>query len=953
MSVRVLRQVCSIAVLFFCVGGANASDPTIDLNEPLRFERGLKVGKLANGLTYYIRQNARPEKQLELQLVVKVGSIVEDDDQQGLAHFVEHMGFNGSANFKKHELTSYLQSIGVQFGADLNARTGYDETVYKLLVPTGKQEHVDKGFLVLSDWAQGMTLDAEAIDAERGVILEEGRMRNSAAYRMQRSLSTNWFGIGESRYAKRSPIGQEDIIKYAPPEALRRFYKDWYRPDLMAVVVVGDIDPSAAEKLIETHFGGMAMPVKPRPRMYATMRPHRSTNARVATDLEATTNSLSIRYPLAERPLRRTLGDYRALQVHNLFNVMLNRRLQRLTQLAEPPFLRAQATYHPMGKGYQAYALEAMLARGGAAPAIAALTQESARARTFGFSQSELDSAKKSMLRSVELEYAERDKLHSATLVGAYVGSFLNDEVSPGLEDRYRFARELLPDISLAEVQRYAHVALPANAPRSLTFTGKDKPEGPAPGKGELLAALAAADSAPVTAREEKEFAASLLEAAPTGGAITAETQDTALGITRLSLSNGVKVILKKTDFRNEQVVMRAVRLGGTSLYRPEDDINGRLSTAIVSSMGWGAHSPAALSHILAGKSLALSIGMSEHTEHVSGGAAPGDLETLLQAIYLRFTSVRRDEDLFKSFINKQLEATRDAMARPAAVMADAVRTTLYANHPRVPGMPSQDALRNITLDRSIALFKERFSSARDMTFIFVGNVDPVTFKPLLATYLGSLPTGEIPVGVKDLGIRPVTGVVKKEVRRGKHDQSVISLNFTGPATYSNAERIRFRALVEIVKMRLTALLRDKSLVYGLNLNGNLSHLPYGHYQVAATMPTSPGKVDQLLAVVFADIEQLKTRGPEASDLHKVQQTALQSMGRSLKENAAWAALLEGALLTGTDPAERLAEDSRIGALTVADIQAAARLYLNTGNYVQVVMNPEKWWQSGSGQPAQ
>ncbi|MES2759941.1 MAG: insulinase family protein [Pseudomonadota bacterium] len=950
MSFPILRNFCPIAVLLVFSGSANAA---VDLKEPIRFEQDLKVGKLANGLTYYIKRNARPEKQLELQLVVKAGSIVEDDDQQGLAHFVEHMAFNGSANFKKNELISYLQSIGVKFGADLNARTGYDETVYRLLVPTSKQEHVDKGFLVLSDWAQGLTLDADAIDAERGVILEEARLRNSAAFRMSRSLSTNWFfGIGESRYAKRVPIGLEEIIKHAPPEALRRFYKDWYRPDLMAVVVVGDIDPAAAQKMIETHFGRMLMPANPRPRTYIKMTPHRSTDAKIATDGEASSSSLNIRYPLAERPSRRTLGDYRALQVRNLFNVMLNRRLQQLTQLPEPPFLRAQTSYDAMGKGYQAYAVEATLGKGGATPAIAALTQESARAREFGFSQSELDTAKKSILRNVELQYAERDKVNSSALVGAYVASFINDEVSPGVEDQYRFTRELLPEISLADIQQHARSALPANAPRMLTFKGMDKPGAPAPSKRELLSALAAADGAPVTAREEKVFAGSLLEAPPKGGAITAETQDAAVGITRLTLSNGVKVILKKTDFRNEQVIMRAARFGGATLYQPEDDINGRLSSAIVSTMGWGTHSPAALQNILAGKSMGLTIGMGEYTDHVSGGAAPTDLETLLQAIYLRFTSVRRDEDLFKSFINKQLEVSRDAMARPDRVMADAIRTTLYNKHPRVPGMPSQEALKNITLDRSIALFKERFSSAKDMTFIFVGNFDPVTFKPLLATYLGSLPTDDIAVGFKDLGIRPVTGVVKKEVLRGKHDQSVISLNFTGPATYSNAERIRFRAMLDIATLRLTAVLREqKSLLYSFNLNGSLSHVPYGHYQVAATMPTAPDKVDRLLAALFAEIDALKTRGPDASELQKVQQTSLQSSQRALKDNGAWAAMLEGALLTGTDPADRLAQDSRIGELTVDDIKAAAQLYFNTGNYVQVVMNPEKWWQPAAGQP--
>jgi len=940
MSFVRLRHVCSIAVLFGCFSGANAA---VDLNEPIRFERDLKVGKLANGLTYYIKRNARPEKQLEMKLVLKAGSIVEDDDQRGLAHFVEHMGFSGSTNFKKHELISYLQSIGVRFGADLNAHTNFDETIYELSVPTDKQEYVDKGFLILSDWAQGMTLAPEAIDAERGVILQEARQRNSAGYRMSRSLSTNWFfGLGESRYSKRDPIGQEDIIRNAPPEALRRFYKDWYRPDLMAVIVVGDIDPAAAEKMIETHFGTMTMPANPRPRMSVTVLPQRSTSALIATDPEATSSSLNIRYPSSARPVRRTVADYRAHQVRNLFNFMLNGRLQELTQLPEPPFLRAQAGYDSIGKGYQAFKLEATLGKGGAAPAIAALTRESARAREFGFSQAELDAGKKNLLRSAEFQYAERDKISSTAFVGTYIAGFLNGEVLPGPEDEYRIIRELLPEISLADIQQYARAALPAKAPRTLTFKGKDKPDAPAPSKSALLAALDAADAAPVTAREEKVVAGSLLASPPQGGAIAAETQDATVGITRLTLSNGVKVILKKTDFRNEQVIMRAARFGGALLYKPEDDLNGRMSSTIVSTMGWGAYSPAALQQILAGKSLGLGVSMTDYTDHVTGGAAPADLETLLQAVYLRFTTVRRDEDLFKSFINKQLESTRDATARPERVMADAIRTTLFNNHPRVAGVPSQEALRNLTLDHSIALYKERFSSARDMTFIFVGNFDPATVKPLLATYLGGLPTDDIALGFKDLGIRPVTGVVKKEVRRGTHDQSVISLNFTGPATFSNAERMRFVALVEVAKLRLTALLREKSLVYSVGLSGSLSQVPYGHYQLTATLPTSPNKVDPLLAAVFAEIDTLKTKGPDPSDLNKVQQTTLQTLGRVLKDNNGWAVLLEASVLSGTDPAERLADGSRMSALTVDDIKAAAQQYFNTQNYVQVVMNPEK-----------
>lgn len=938
MTLRLVQYACAAAMLLVSISGAHAA---INLNDPIPVEPRVQTGKLANGLTYYIQKNARPEKRLELRLVVKAGSILEDDDQQGLAHFVEHMGFNGSKHFKKNDLIAYLQSVGVKFGPDLNASTSFDETIYILPIPTDKKENVALGFQVLEDWAHGLTLDADAIDLERGVLIEELRNRKGAQDRMSRATLPKLFN--GSRYAERHPAGKEDVIKNAPYEAVRRFYKDWYRPDLMAVVVVGDIEPAAAEALIKAHFAGLKNPVKARPRTYAPIPPRTEVDALVVTDKEASINSLMLRYPVREKLRSNTLADYQAMLVKNLFSVMLNQRLQELAQLPEPPFVRAASGLGNLGKGYEAFFSQATPGKGGAGPAIHALIQENARVRRYGFSASELSYGKKLLVRGVEKAYSERDKTDSGRYVAEYMRAFLDGESIPGIENEYNYVREMLPALTLDDVNRYARATIPSDAAKLVTFTGADNADAPAPTQPSLLAALAAAEAAPVKPREEKLYAESLMARPPAAGTIVAEAEDKALGLTRLTLSNGVKVILKPTDFKNDEVVMRGVRYGGRTLFGQDDVITARYAAGVVSSMGLASHAPSDLRQILAGKTVSVSVTMSDHTEHVTGNAGRADVEALLQYVHLRLTASRRDEGLYKTYLGAVKEGVRNALSRPEAVLFETLKTTLYNDHPYVPKTPRPEDLEKLGLDRSITLYKERFMSAKDMTFIFVGSFDTAAVKPLLATYLGSLPTPDIPVAFKDVGIRPVTGVVKKEVRRGIEDKSLIALSFTGQATYSNTERLRLKTLIEVLKLRVTDVLREKqALIYTSQLNGTLSHVPYGHYEIDAFLPTAPDKVDKVLAALFAEIELLKNNGPDIGDLNKVKQNTLQATQRGMRENGVWASWLESSVFTGADIAVLLAQDKDVDAFTVADLKAAARRYFKTDNYVQVVLYPEK-----------
>jgi zinc protease len=911
------------------------------LDTPLPPGPQVKVGKLANGLTYYIQKNGKPAQKLELRLVVKAGSILEDEDQQGLAHFTEHMAFNGSTNFRKHELVSWLQSIGVKFGADLNAYTSFDETVYMLPIPTTRKEDVDKGFLVLQDWAGGLSMLDADIDKERDIILEELRLGKGAGDRMNKVLMPKIFN--GSRYAQRLPIGQEDVIKHFKPDALRRFYRDWYRPDLMAVVVVGDLDPLEAERLVRKHFSGLKNPAKARLRDYAPIPPRQDTEALVVLDREAGGNGVLIRYPVTPVLEKGTLRDYRNQLVDILFSNMLNARLQELAQLPTPPFMGAASTLGKLTPRYKAYSASATVGAAGAEPALAALVMENERARRFGFSTAELDRAKKNLLRLYARVWNEREKTDSGVYVAEYTRNFLQGESIPGIAAEYQYVTDLVPGLSLQEMNAYARRTIPADSGKLVIYTGSNKIDATVPTGPQLLAYVDAAKKADIAPREEKVLGSKLLAEPPVAGTIVAESADPTLGLTRLTLSNGVKVILKPTDFRNDQVMLSASRYGGQALFDDQDIFNARYANSIVATMGMGAYSPLEVQKVLAGKAASVNVALSGYNDVVSGASGASDIETMFQMLWLKFNGVRRDEDLYTSFIGKQVEAARNRLTEPSELFGDTIAATLYNNSPRAPRAVRPEDFRQVNLDRSIAIYRERFSSARGLTFILVGSFDVNTIKPLIATYLASLPTPELAIAFRDVGVRPVLGVVKKEVRRGTEAKSTVSLTFTGKAEYSEVEQVRMQALIEVMNIRIIDILREKmTLIYGGGMSGTLARIPYPHYAIGVSLPTGPDNVDKVIAALFAEIDRIKTVGPEQADLDKVKRNWLQGYKKSMRENGYWLGRLQATLTDGTDPASILTFEQEIAKLTADDVKTAAGRYFNAGNYVQVVLNPEK-----------
>ncbi|HEY8027452.1 MAG TPA: insulinase family protein [Burkholderiaceae bacterium] len=919
----------------WCAHGAS------NLSDPLPLDPQLHEGTLANGLHYYILKNGKPANRVELRLVVKAGSILEDDDQQGLAHFTEHMAFDGSKHFKKHELISYLQSIGVKFGADLNAYTSFDETVYILPIPTGKKENLETGFRVLEDWAQGVSMKDDAIDLERPVVLEELRLGKGADDRMGRKLLPEVYN--GSLYAERLPIGKEEILKTFKHDVIRRFYKDWYRPDLEAVVVVGDIEPAQAEKMIRAHFSHLKNPVHERPRAYAKVPTRDKSLGMVVTDKEATTNAIAIRYPTYEVPPDTTIGDYRRSLIRNIYTTMLGQHLQELTQQADAPYLGAYSGIGSIAPGYESFSSTIILGRAGIEPAIKAAIAETERVRQFGFGAEELERTKKNLLRSYEEAYKERDKSDSAGHAAELIRHFLVSESVPGITGEYAYVAEFLPGISLEEINAYAKQVTPSNAPILVAYMGSSKDGETIPGDAQLLDLVAAAEKTAVVAQEEKKLGAELMPVPPKGGSIVAEKHNKELGFDELTLSNGVKVILKPTDFQNDQVLISAARFGGQSLYEDKDKFNAQYAGSIAGAMGVDRFSPTDIGKVLAGKSVRFSASLSGYSEQLSGASGSDDIESLFQAMYLRLTSPRKDVALYSAYVAGRQDAAKNALSRPETIFQDSVQTALYGVNPRVNHVPRPEDFAQIDLDRAQTIFNERFSSAKDLTFIIVGSFSVKNIKPLIATYIAALPVGPVETKYRDLGIRPVDGVVKKEVRVGSEPKSDVTLTFTGPAKYSLAENTRFHMMLEVMNIKIIDDLREKmSLIYGGGMSGAFDRIPYENYRIGVNLPCGPENVDKVVAALFAEVDKIKQEGPQAADLEKVKRALLEQHKIDMRTNSHWLSYLQDATLYGTDPANILTYEKRINEVTTDDIKEAARRYINTANYVQAVQYPEK-----------
>ncbi|MGH9949071.1 MAG: M16 family metallopeptidase [Pyrinomonadaceae bacterium] len=928
----------SLQLLLLHLFLAAAAVAQVNLSAPIPTDPNVRIGKLGNGLTYYIRKNSKPENKVELRLAVNVGSTSERNDQQGLAHFLEHMAFNGTKNFQKNELVSFLQSIGVRFGADLNAYTSFDETVYILSIPTEKKELIDKGLLVLNDWASSITLDPEEIQKERGVVLEELRLGTGAEQRMRDRYFPKIFK--GSAYAERLPIGHKEILEKFDPKLLTEFYEDWYRPDLMAIIAVGSLDVDEMEKKIKANFAGVKAKRKEKQKPVVTVPDHKETLIAVETDKEASNTSAQL---IFKKPIERPKikKDLRGQLVKNFFNGMLNARLDEIRQGPNPPFVFGGAGFGGFVRNKGAYSVFSITDTASVSSAIKVFLDENNRVKQFGFTPAEFERQKERYFVSLENNFKEREKTESWIFAGQYVSHFLEGNPAAGIEFQYNFAKAVVPTLTLKEINDLAKDAITTEN-RVVVVTGPEKSGAIYPTQAEIVALLKQAETAKLTAYVDDAVEEVLVGDLPAKAKITEEKTDDKFGITYWTLSNGVKIVLKPTDFKADQILMRSFSPGGLSIVADEKALSGNYLGQIAGESGLKKLSSAQLTKLLSGKRANASISVSDLYEYVNGSSTPKDFETMLQLAYLQFSDVNFDQAAFDSFFNKQRKFVGDLLANPQIYFSSEVGKIMSQNHPRSFGFPTLEQLDKIKLDDVKSIYTDRFSDASDFTFIFVGNFDNQNVKPLILKYLGNLPTKKRFEAWKDLGIRPPDGKVEKLIRKGVDQKSQVQIIFTGPAKFDRDEARSLSALGELLTIKLTEILREeKSGVYGVGANGSLSKIPYERYNFSIGFPCGPENVESLTAAALAEIVKVQKGEIEDKDIEKVKEARRIKAREDVKRNEYWSLEISRSLLQDVDLYSLDDLEKRINAITKEDLQAAAKKYVKLDERKQFVLLPE------------
>lgn len=905
------------------------------LTAQLPVDPAVRIGTLPNGIRYYVRRNAKPEQRAELRLVVNAGSIVEDNDQRGLAHFLEHMAFNGTTSFAKNDIVKYLESIGVRFGADLNAVTGFDETIYILPVPTDSAGILEKSFRFLGDVATGILFDSAEVVAERGVVLAEWRNGLGAGERIRDQQFPVIFR--GSRYAERIPIGLPATIEGANPAPLKRFWRDWYRPDLMAVVAVGDADPAQLERLIRQTFTKVPKRAAPRPRTNAVIPRHDSTLVAITTDPEVPNSSVGVLWKMPPTPLR-TVGDLRQLMMRRLYNTMLNARFGELSQKPETPFLGASVSSGNMVRSSDYHALDAGAKEGKILESLQLLLIEAERVQRHGFLASELERGRTNLLRSLERAYTERDKTPSASFVSDYVDHYLSKEAIPGIAFEYEAAKRLLPTMTLAEIN-----ALDANrgaANRVVTVTMPKKDGLVVPTEADIRKVFGVVLATSVTPWTESVADGALVTTLPTKGRIVEEQTIDTIGLTMWTLSNGVRVYVKSTDFNADQVLMSAWSPGGVSLLSDAEAFRGAMAPTALQNGGVGEFSMIDLNKKLTGKVASVTPFIGDFSEGLSGRASPKDLETLLQLTWLRMTAPRADTVVMKALMQQFEAVLKNKDANPAAVFSDTVQVTLAGGHPRVRPL-TLEMLKELELPKMLDIYRDRFRDASDFSFVFVGNIDRAVLRPLVEQYLAALPATNRKETPLDVGPKLFKGTIEKTVRKGIAPQSQSAVLIAGADAWSREEAYLLSAVGEVLEMRLLDRLREAlGGTYSVSVNTAFSRRPRQEWQVVIGYGSAPEKADTMFAAVRHELDSLRRVPPTAAEVERVREQQRRELEVARKQNGWWASVLQNRLENGDDVRTVFADDALISSLTADKIAAAAKKYLNEANRARFVLLP-------------
>jgi len=909
---------------------------------PIPTDPNVRIGKLENGLTYYIRHNEMPENRADFYIAQKVGSILEEENQRGLAHFLEHMCFNGTTNFPGKALINYLETIGVRFGENLNAYTSIDETVYNIAnVPVIRDGIVDSCLLILHDWANDLTLDPKEIDNERGVIHEEWRTGQGAMMRMyEQALPKAFEG---SKYGHRLPIGTIEVIDNFPHQALRDYYEKWYRPDQQGIVVVGDIDVDKVEAKIKEIFSPIEMPANAAERVYEKVPDNKEPIITIAKDKEQPSTMIYIwhKHPATPNEAKGNIGYLVQNYIFSMISHMLNARLDELRQNANPPYIMAvtEDTDFLLAKTTQAFAGIAVSKEDGIPTAISALVREIERARKFGFTASEYARAKADYLRALESAYNERDKMRNNQYVQEYISHFIDNEPIPGIELEYTIMNQLAPSIPVEAINSILP-QLVTDENIVINIFGPDKEGMVYPTEAEILDVLNKTKAEEITAYVDKVSDEPLMKETPKAGKIV-KTEEGPFGSTVLTLSNGVRVVVKNTDFKADEIRMTAYSPGGTSIFGTGESLQVKMLNSVAGLGGLGNFSNVDLEKVLAGKKASISASVNSLTERVNGSCSPKDFETLMQLVYLTFTAPRMDDAAFESFKQRTKASLANQEADPSIALVDTLNKEMYGNHPMAMRVKAE-MIDQIDYNRIMEMYKDRFKEAGDFTFLFVGNINLEEAKPLIETYLGGLPTINRKENFKDIKLDIQKGARKNlfEKQMETPKASVLSI-ISGNCPFNLKNSLLMTMLSQIMDMVYTETIREKEgASYGVGTAGQLNCYPKEEAIFQIVFDTDPTKREKMEQIVMSELQKVAQEGPRPEHLAKVKEFLLKKHLENMKENGYWVNQLLDYYFSNIDMNTNY--EKQVNEMTVEDVKNFTKALLDQGNIIEVTMTAKE-----------
>ena len=943
---RVTRTLWLVALILCCSLQQVAAQMQLP---PLPVDKNVRIGKLDNGLTYYIRHNEKPENRVEFYIAQKVGSILEEPQQRGLAHFLEHMAFNGTKNFPGDErglgIVQWCETKGIKFGTNLNAYTSVDETVYNISnVPSTDQAVVDSCLLILHDWSDAILLADEEIDKERGVIREEWRSRNVGMLRLYTDAQATFYP--DSKYSDCMPIGSIDVINNFPYQDIRDYYEKWYRPDLQGLIIVGDIDVDQIEQKIKTLFADVKMPENPAERIWYPVPDNEEPIVYIGKDKEIDLPLVNIYFKHDATPdsIKGTVMYLAQDYMMSAIATMLNERFSELAQSANPPFNMAfcspDADFFLSGTK-KAMDVSAYCKEDGLSNGLKVLLQEVERVRRYGFTESEYARARANILQSIESQYNEREKTDNNRYVNQCLQHFLHAEPIPGIEYEYTIYNQLAPNIPVQAINEVVKQLITDNN-QAVFIAAPDKEGVVIPTKEEVIADLKAMPTLQVEAYVDKVSNEPLIKEAPQGGKIVSQKENALFGATELTLSNGIKVYVKKTDFKADEIRMQGFSLGGMTTFDAADKLNYAFLNGAVDAGGAGNFSNVELTKMLAGKKVSVSATVGSTQENINGYCSPKDFETMMQLAYLYVTQPRKDEEAYASFMNRQKAQLESAEANPMSALGDTLNYEMYGQNERYINVKAS-MLDQVNYDRILELYKQAFADCGDFQFIFVGNVELDSIKPYIEQYLGALPATNAKQSYnKDAIFIPAKGT--KENIFGKEQQTpmaTVAMIVSGDVEYNLKNNVLMSVLNQALDMVYTEEIREKEGgTYGVSTYGMMNSERQDAV-VQIVYQTDPAKYEHLNGIINAQLEKMAQEGPTAEQMQKIKEYMLKKHADNQKENSYWMNNIKEVLYTGVDMTKDY--EALVNGITAQDVAKFAADLLKQGNKLTVVMTvPEK-----------